>query len=333
MVDEYLLLIDQPLNQDHHYKVINYMSKKKSSELHHWWPKCVSKHWENEDGIVTWVKPNGEEVPSPSKSFGGYTNGHYAKLSPNAGETTPWDQNFEDTFNKADNGFPDVITWLKSLRYENNTSINNLTERFVAVEALEDKLAQLVESIVSLAIRSPIQRETTKKRAEDFRGINISKREVDALTALNMRHSQEKAVSLINTRGKFVIIHSPNREFIFGDGFFHNVVCPVDFQLHHHKVLAPITPEISVLHVIPQSYMAEPKLFTLTITPEETDALNNAVQAYAKNNIFYRSEKPQIIESYQQGQHLQYSSTNNPINTLIKAIPGIKSRATHSFMR
>lgn len=39
------------------------------SELHHWWPVCVSKHWKNKDGCVHWISPNGEVKVAPIKNL------------------------------------------------------------------------------------------------------------------------------------------------------------------------------------------------------------------------------------------------------------------------
>lgn len=140
---------------------------------------------------------------------------------------------------------------------------------------------------------------------------------------LNMRDSHQRTVSLIGTKGKFVILYSPSREFIFGDGFCHNIRSPVQFQLHDPKILVPITPEISVLYARPRQYATEPRLFTFVLKPEEADVLNSAVQIYSRNCIFYRSEKPTIIPDYAGGEHMSYADINNPVDTLIHAIPGV----------
>jgi hypothetical protein len=61
------------------------------------------------------------------------------------------------------------------------------------------------------------------------------------------------------------------------------------------------------------------------LKPEEADVLNSAVQIYSRNCIFYRSEKPTIIPDYAGGEHMSYADINNPVDTLIHAIPGVRN--------
>lgn len=306
---------------------------KTKSEKHHWWPECVSKHWKNANGNVHWLKPNGEVVVSRPKNFGLIRNGHYIKLSRNAGEVTPWDQNFEPFFDDADGGFPSVITWLQSLERQDVRGAETLADRFVPQDSTDEQIAQLVESIVSLAVRSPMQRQTAVRTAEAIRGVDrLPERERNTLMALNMRDSQRTTVSQIGTRGKFVVLYSPKREFIFGDGFFHNISSPVQpCQLNSFKMLVPVTPEICVLYANPSQYNPEPRLFTFMVTAEEADRLNDVVQVYSCNNVFYRSEKPEILRDYAEGEHKQYSDPRNPVDTLIAAIPGNHSNRSMYF--
>jgi len=306
---------------------------KTKSEKHHWWPNCVSQHWKNLDGKVNWLKPDGTVVSAPPKKFGSIGNGHYIKLARNAGETTPWDQNFEPFFDDADSGFPSVILWLQSLERKDLPETETLTDRFVSQDSTDEQIIQLVESIVSLAVRSPMQRQTGASVAEAVRGGDrLTERERNTLITLNMRDSQRTAVSQIGTRGKFVVLYSPEREFIFGDGFFHNIRSPVQpYQLNSLKMLVPVTPEICVLYVNPRQYNPEPRLFTFVITAEEARVLNEVVQIYSRDSIFYRSEKPEIIPDYAEGAHKAFSDSKNPVDKLIAAIPGNHSNQSIFF--
>ena len=299
---------------------------KTKSEKHHWWPNCVSKHWKNSEGKVNWLKPDGTIVPAPPKKFGAIGNGHYIKLSSNPENISPWDQNFEPIFNKADDGFPSVISHLQSLEREYISNAKNLSDRFTPQDVSEIQIAQIVESVVSLAIRSPTQRETAVGVAEAIQGRGkLPERERNAIIGLNMRNSQESAVSQIGTRGKFAILYSPEREFIFGDGFFHNIRSPVQYQVNNYKLLAPITPEISILYASPRQYMIEPRFFTFVLSPHETDILNEVVQIYSRRFLFYRNEKPNILPDYKEGTHKTFSDRNNPVDNLILAIAGVRN--------
>ncbi|MCM5679977.1 hypothetical protein M8A51_10575 [Schlegelella sp. S2-27] len=70
--------------------------------------------------------------------------------------------------------------------------------------------------------------------------------ERNALIGLNMRNSHRVIADSIKSRGKFVAVYSQGREFVFGDGFFHNVK-NVQNVLWSPELFVPITPHVSVL--------------------------------------------------------------------------------------
>lgn len=67
---------------------------------------------------------------------------------------------------------------------------------------------------------------------------------------------------------------------------------------------------------------------TLVATAEETDLLNETVQIYARQALFYRSEPPTLTENYRVGKHLRFSSLTNPIEAIVYALPGVRARDT-----
>lgn len=270
------------------------------------------------------MRPDGEVRRSPPKNFGVIGNGHLIKLSHNTEDKSPWDQNFEPEFQRADDNFPILIAWLENLDRKPFSGLTRLSGHFVAQPADDDRLNTLIEGIVSLAVRSPMNREAAVSLAEHFRG-PLNGRERNALIGMNMRDSHRAAVKAIGMRGKFAILYSPDREFIYGDGFFHNIISPT--QTHPTpKILAPITPRIAVLFARPMSYSTEPKLCTLVVTEDEAEALNKTVQIYAKHALFYRSDRPEITPDFCRGQHLQYASSDNPVDRMINLLSKVSPR-------
>lgn len=297
---------------------------KLKSERHHWWPECVSQHWADADGGVNWLLPSGEVRRSKPENFGLITNGHHIKLSHTAGEVSPWDVSFENEFERADSDFPQVIKWLNSLERNADGQAKDLKSRLCVGEAPDKEFSKLVECIISLAVRSPMHREDAVRAAEYYRG-PIANVERNGLIGLNIRHSHRKAVASLGCRGKAMIVYSPRREFIFGDGFFHNISAPVE-RLHNTKIFAPITPSVAVLYAYPMAYCEEPRLVTLVAMPEEVDRLNYAIHVYARTTLFYRSEKPEMTDAYQSGRHLRFSNEENDVERLIYCIPGVLRR-------
>jgi len=274
---------------------------------------------------VTRLSPTGDKLRLEPWKFGSIGHGHSIKLSRVPGKSTVWDYNFESEFQRADQSFPQVIRWLDSLKRDNRTGARALIERFLPLDVPEEMLGHLMEGLVSLCVRSPMNRRMAVSVAEELRGGKISVRERDALIALNIRYRQRAVADALGTRGKFAVIYSPEREFIFGDGFFHNLTSPATPPANP-QMLVPLTPNISVLFARPSQFSTEPRLSTLVVSREEADILNHAVQVYAKEMIFYRSEQPSVTEEFRKGEHFHYAGPDNSITNLIHNIPGIPPR-------
>lgn len=292
---------------------------KLKSERHHWWPRCVSRHWTANDGTTGWIKPDGSEKRVPPDKLGMIGNGHHIKLGRTPDQSTGWDTSFEDEFNLADNSFPDVIEWLEGLE-RRPIAGQDLRPRFVTQEASNDQLRALTECVVSLAVRGPMNREASVSLAEQLRG-PLPGRERNALIGINMRQSQRLTADSIGSRGKFAVLYSMGREFIYGDGFFHNVKAVVNSPMAP-KILAPITPLISVIISRPTKFTAEPRLVTIALTEDEVDRCNHAVQVYSCDALYYRNDRPALDEAFKCGERREYARSDNPIDTLFGALPG-----------
>ncbi|WP_143161154.1 DUF4238 domain-containing protein [Pollutimonas bauzanensis] len=297
--------------------------KKLKSERHHWWPECVSQHWAADDGTTGWLKPDGSCVRTRPANLGVIGNGHHIKMK-RGDEPTPWDQSFERVFDKADSQFPKLITWLEGLEHRPMHDVMELKQRFIAQPCTDDELLRMTECAVSLAVRGPMNREASVALAEHLRG-PIESGERNRLIGLNMRNAQRTIADSIGARGKFVVVYSQDKEFIFGDGFFHNVG-NAQMAPHSPKLFVPITPNICVLVCRPSGYMVEPRLSTLVANDNEVNLCNDTIQVYSKNAIYFRSQQPIPHESFRCAQHLSYEHPGNPINNLIHSIPGVSAR-------
>jgi hypothetical protein len=69
--------------------------------------------------------------------------------------------------------------------------------------------------------------------------------------------------------------------------------------------------------------LTEPIISTLVIDGEEAKLLNDVVQVYARDAIFYRSEEPVITDAYSQRRHLMCMSPGDPIEQIIADLAGI----------
>jgi hypothetical protein len=299
--------------------------KKPSSERHHWWPECVSQHWRDDKGGVTRILFDGKECRLTPKNMGVIGNGHFIKLG-KAGEQTYWDQNFECSFDSADNAFPNVIVELEKLERIERFN-QNIQDRFLPQDISDDLFRKIIESITSLAVRSPKTRFRCVALAEQFRA-NISERDRNNLIAINMKDMQSNAVKSFALRGKATAIFSPYKEFIFGDGFYHNLSpgFPVTMT---PRILVPLTPRLSILYTIPMQHNPSIRMSTFVLDAKEAEELNKTVQIYSKTEIFFRSERPELISEFKDGAHYEYASAENIVVSIANAMPGVIAGYTH----
>jgi hypothetical protein len=295
------------------------------SQRHHWWPRCVSRHWAANDGTTGWLRPDGSEKRIRPDQLGVIGNGHHIKLGRTAEQSTVWDASFEKEFDLADNRFPAIITWLERLE-RRAIAGQDLRSRFLPQEASDNELRTLTECVVSLAVRGPMNRQASVALAEQLRG-PLQGHERNALIGVNMQRAQKLIAESIGFRAKFAVLYSTGREFIYGDGFFHNVKAVVGPPFAP-KILAPITPLMSVMVSRPMQFAVEPRLVTMVLSADEVDRCNHAVQVYSRDALFYRNDKPTFDEEFKCGEHRKYASPENPIDTLFDALHGTGTRET-----
>ncbi|MCM5679976.1 hypothetical protein M8A51_10570 [Schlegelella sp. S2-27] len=148
-------------------------------------------------------------------------------------------------FDRADDAFLGLIRWLERLERRPVRDVRELRQRFIPQPCTDVELARMTECAVSLAVRGPMNREASVALAERQRG-PLATSERNALIGLNMRNSHRVIADSIKSRGKFVAVYSQGREFVFGDGFFHNVK-NVQNVPWSPELFVPITPHVSVL--------------------------------------------------------------------------------------
>ena len=127
----------------------------------------------------------------------------------------------------------------------------------------------------------------------------------------------------LSERGKFLLIFTRDREFIFGDGFYNNINVG-SMHTFDARILVPLTPELTVLYASPMEYLVDPRLVTLEADEDLLELLNFTVQAYSKDYLYFKSEMPNLTEDFTRREHLIYRE-GDPIKALVKRIPGIRS--------
>lgn len=287
----------------------NRLGGKLKPAVHHWWPQSLSKHWAGADGCVTQLSWDGTEVRSPPANFGGIKNAHHIKF----GEDNPWNSTFEQVFDRADSQFPDLVTWLLKLKTKSGPANAPFESRFIAQPLSSEHRTYLAEGLSSLIVRSPRSRKNIKITIESYisndgiAGYPIDK----TLIAANMHASHEAVTSVIKGGGKFVVLFSDGPEFIYGDGFLHNFPIGTDRPLSA-RCLVPVLSSIAVLFVQPTIYRTQPELMTMRLKANEAKLLNDLVQVYSCDRVFYTSDKPKIIGDFKRREHLELTYHQHP---------------------
>ncbi|MBC3765832.1 DUF4238 domain-containing protein [Neptunicella marina] len=283
---------------------------------HHWWPKSLSQFWLNKSGKVNRISSNGEIISSNPKEFAHISNGHnFIYDSPNS-----WEGTIEPFFDNSDRNMRSIVKDLEEFR-----SWNSFEKRYMYATQSEEhqNIDLLRECILSLVVRSPFYRNRLNNLVIGFRG-EIPKKESKMLITSNMGSAFRELTRNSVRCGRLAILFSDEAEFIYGDGVYNNISSSV-YYLSNLQIVIPITPNIAVVWANPRSYMSQPLVQSLPIDRRTVLMINNAIQIYSKDYIFYRNEMPELIEPFTRNEHLTYSNNQNPlykfVDHLIRYVP------------
>ncbi|HEX5238317.1 MAG TPA: hypothetical protein VFW39_07640 [Sphingomicrobium sp.] len=252
--------------------------------------------------MVSMIRRNGEVRRAPPGAFGALTNAHHIKIG------GPWDSTFEPVFNTADAQMNSVIAWLLTLEATTGVSAQPRQERIRAQVLSNEQNSHLAAAVSSLVARSPRTRasiETTTTHWREQMGI-VPAQADEPLIAMNQRGLYDAYYRMTERSGRWAVLFSDADEFIFGDGFLHDFPASTDGLHAPRRAIVPLTPTIAVVYAYPRSYPTEPRLVTLRLEPEEVQFFNMALQGYANEYLFYRSQQPALTGAFTQGGHRQF---------------------------
>ncbi len=285
-------------------------------EDHHWWPESLSKFWVDDEGGTSRLSAQGEIARLTPSGAANISGGHNIEF---VGEGISILETFEDLFDRPDSSFPGLVKWLESL-----ADAHLEMERrplCVAHSSDEQRLDLLYECMLSLVVRSPMFRSRIHRGIERFNRWS-TKKQYKQLVAANLKQSYSEFLQHRASRGKFMVLTPTGGEFIFGDGCY-NTIYP-NSQLHPPiRMLVALTPVLAVLYELPMACLVEPRIVTRIANERVIGVVNDAVQVYSRDYVFYRGIRPPIRDFFQQREHLVFSG-NDPISDLVAEIPGIE---------
>lgn len=273
---------------------------------HHWWPQNISKRWADNHGIVHQLSCEGKTVAqSNTKKFGGHENAHSIIFS-NDDKLEHFNESFEPLFDNVDRNFPQTINWLNHLKSKSYEPKSRNEERFSAQFIDEQRFNTVLESILSLVVRSPRFRYLISPQDAADEGIRLTRNQKNLVPNLNLRDAFDRFKPNGHSLGKFAVLFSKNAEFIFGDGFYHNYSSTLIEPLEP-RILVPLLPNMCVFYSRPREYRTEPRLVTIELNNKEVESINKTTMVYSKDFVFYRSQKPLVTAEFSCCQFLEHS--------------------------
>jgi hypothetical protein len=283
-------------------------------EKHHWWPEGLSNYWGDERGLARRIDVRGKVIPSNPKEFGKISDGHNILFE----NGSPWQSTIEHYFDAADQNIPRVVDWLWSFARQR-----------LSQEAECENLDLLRECIISLVVRSPRYRNAQSSLVESFRG-KLKKAESKRLIAANIHQKYSTLVKRSKGVGKFALLFSREFEFIYGDGVYSNIGATRE-NLFGLKVAIPMTPNIAVIWSSPMACRTHPRLISVEADKEVVDIINNSVQVYSKEYLFFRIQQPRLMDEFKLCEHRIYNHQTDPVDTLIESLIPDDNRRRYWF--
>jgi len=308
------------------------MASKSKSREHHWWPVALQKHWADRNGDVSWIDPEGkiQKKRAKNRKIAYKSHGHTVFRGDD------WEANFEDEFSIADDGIPKVIETLTSLKplgrtpgeffglirllLKHDRQLCDMCKFYHLDEKVHRKLLLL---ICSLLIRSPGNRNIY----ENYPSL-VGLPSNEEVGKMNMAQTYQTAKELCETgfisNQYFVFIHSPLKQFIFGDGNLDWLTGNLIMNRVDGRALVPLTPHLCVYFCTPHSMLSTPNCASLSAAPWMVDWINNLVQIYSRDKLFFLVKPPVLTEVFQKRQFLALKQREDKLIDMLDEVSGIR---------
>ena len=297
------------------------------SREHHWWPVALQKCWADEHGDVWWIEPDGkiDKKRADNRKLARKAHGHTMFRGGR------WEQNFEGEFSSADNGIPKVVETLRDLKPLGTTPAEDfgvLLDRprylrdFCEFYALDESTHRaLLLLLVSLLIRSPAHRHIYENYPVRF-GLEPS----DAVGKANMHQHFRIAKKLCETgflsNQYFVLIHSPRKNFVFGDGILDWLSGSLTGLNLSGRTLVTLTPHLCIYFCTPHIMRPTPNCASLSAPPWMIDWINNIVQIYARDYLFFRGSPPVLTDTFRLRRFQQHAEKRDELIDMLDEVAG-----------
>lgn len=280
----------------------------------HWWPKGLQRLWRDQAGFISIVGPSGEtksqkppKQGSGKKGFAQIRGGHRMYFG-----RSPWNHTFEPDFSEIDNQGPIILRELREkLRIEGKPSIDQDTRKEIT--------DGLVKLCFSLMIRSPAFRHRYSHAGIRF-GLGFNPETGKSNVQHFWKSAKDIDLQSCNS-GVLLLLYSNGPEFCFGDGLCDTIFTkPIGWRQENESWIANITGE-AIVPLLPNlcaylQYRFGSLGTSTNITAVDysiVNKVNSLTQIYSKEQLFFRSIKPNLTLDFLRNEHLRFTQVPSPL--------------------
>ena len=307
------------------------MSNPQRSKNHHWWPVGLQRYWTDKKGYVSWIEPGGKISlkQATNRKIGYRLHGHTMFRGSN------WETNFESDFD-IDNEVHVIIDTLKGLKpygrspselialmtllLRKDRALRDLCKFYDLNEELHRNLLLLIHSLL---IRSPAKRfryEHYPKMIGLPPDENVGKANLSQNYTIAKKLCRKSSIS----NQYFVLLHSPLKKFIFGDGSLDWLTDGLSAGRIAGRAVVSLTPRLCVYFCTPMRMRPSPNCALLSVAPWMVNWINEITQIYSREKLFFLGKAPMLTEEFRGGKFLEHKKRADELIDMLDDIAGIK---------
>ena len=124
----------------------------------------------------------------------------------------------------------------------------------------------------------------------------------------------------------FVLLHSPLKKFIFGDGSLDWLTDGLIAGRIDGRAIVSLTPHLCVYFCTPMRMRPSPNCASLSVAPWIVDWVNETTQIYSKDKLYFLGTVPILTEQFRQSIFLEHKRRTDELTDLLDEIVGIKKQ-------
>ena len=120
----------------------------------------------------------------------------------------------------------------------------------------------------------------------------------------------------------FVLIHTPLKKFIFGDGNLDWLTAELVGLRLDGRALVPLTPHLCVYFCTPRVMRRGPNCASFSAAPWMVDWINDITQIYSRDQLFFLGRPPKLSHAFQQHEFLEHKEKTDELIDMLDEIAG-----------